>query len=200
MIRVYLFIYYLPSVCIFSHSRIVPATWISHFPLKIILVQINKTSGYYRLKRSFGQGNIFTPVCHSVHRGGVPDQACPRDQAGTPPRTRYTPQDQVHPPDHAHPPDQAGTPPEPGRYTPLWDQVHTPPLGPGTPPGPGRYTPWTRYTPQDQAGTPLRGPGTPLGPGRYPPSPKQQTPEYGQRSAGTHPTGMHSCWIKSSSS
>ena len=25
----------------------------------------------YRPKRSFGQGNIFTPVCHSVHRGGV---------------------------------------------------------------------------------------------------------------------------------
>ena len=23
--------------------------------------------------------------------------------------------------------------------------------------------------------------------------PGQQTPEYGQRSAGTHPTGMHSC-------
>ena len=26
---------------------------------------------YYRPKRSFGQGNIFTPVCHSVHGGGV---------------------------------------------------------------------------------------------------------------------------------
>ena len=26
----------------------------------------------YRPKRSFGQGNIFTPVCHSLHRGGVP--------------------------------------------------------------------------------------------------------------------------------
>ena len=25
---------------------------------------------FYRPKRSFGQGNIFTPVCHSVHRGG----------------------------------------------------------------------------------------------------------------------------------
>ena len=22
-------------------------------------------------KRSLGQGNVFTPVCHSVHRGGV---------------------------------------------------------------------------------------------------------------------------------
>ena len=26
---------------------------------------------YYRPQRSCGQGNIFTPVCHSVHRGGV---------------------------------------------------------------------------------------------------------------------------------
>ena len=30
---------------------------------------------FYRPKRSFGQGNIFTPVCHSVHRrkggGGI---------------------------------------------------------------------------------------------------------------------------------
>ena len=23
-------------------------------------------------KRSLGQGNVFTPVCHSVHRGGLP--------------------------------------------------------------------------------------------------------------------------------
>ena len=27
-------------------------------------------------KRSLGQGNIFTPVCHSVHRGGGGIQAC----------------------------------------------------------------------------------------------------------------------------
>ena len=76
------------------------------------------------------------------------------------------------------------------------------------PPGPGRYTSSrTRqvHTPSrtrqvhplpNQAGTP------PPGPGRYTPPPstrqvhspwKQQTPEYGQRSAGTHPTGIHSC-------
>ena len=41
-------------------------------------------------KRSLGQGNIFTPVCHSVHRGGgVPDQV-PPPGPGTPPGTRYT--------------------------------------------------------------------------------------------------------------
>ena len=49
-------------------------------------------------KRSLGQGNIFAPVCHSVHRGGTwagnPQQVYP--QAGTPPGWytplgRYTP-------------------------------------------------------------------------------------------------------------
>ena len=37
-------------------------------------------------KRSLGQGNIFAPVCHSVHGGGG------SAWAGTPPR-------QVHPPE-----------------------------------------------------------------------------------------------------
>ena len=70
-------------------------------------------------KRSLGQGNIFTPVCQLFcSQGGVPGQV--------PPRTRYTPWDQVHPPG----PD---TPPR-TRYTPL---------GPGTSHG-------TRYTPREQ--------------------------------------------------
>ena len=99
---------------------------------------ISFVSHYYRPKRSFGQGNIFTPVCHSVHRGGVPARHTP--PAGTPPPGRHTPPGQVHPPWQVHPP---------GRYTPP-GQVHPPPR-------------------------------------------EQQTPEYGQRSAGTHPTGMHSC-------
>ena len=62
---------------------------------------------FYRKKRSFGQGNIFTPVCHSFcsQGGGGPDQARPPPTRYTP-RARYTPQDQVHPP---------------------WDQVHSPP-------------------------------------------------------------------------
>ena len=114
-------------------------------------------------KRSLGQGNIFTPVCHSVHRGGVPDQVPPIP--GTPPQTRYTPQtrntprDQVHPPGPGTPPPLGpGTPPSWTRYTPL-DQVHPPRT---------RYTPpRTRYTPQGP-GTPL-WPGTPpLGPGTPP--------------------------------
>ena len=80
---------------------------------------------YYRPKRSFGQGNIFTPVCHSVHRGGgstwpgtPPDQVHPPGP-GTSPRTRYTP--------------RPGTPPQ-TRYTP---QVHPQTRYP--PPGLGVY-------------------------------------------------------------
>ena len=59
-------------------------------------------------KRSLGQGNIFTPVCHSVHRGeylgrcipgpGTPPRQVYPSGPGTPPRTRYTPR-QVHPPE-----------------------------------------------------------------------------------------------------
>ena len=39
-------------------------------------------------KRSLGQGNIFTPVCHSVHRGGLPQCMLgyhhPQDHAPSP--------------------------------------------------------------------------------------------------------------------
>ena len=81
----------------------------------------------YRPQRSCGQGNIFTPVCHSVHRGeGVCLSAC-------------------------------------------WDT--TPPRD-QTPPGPPRAD-----TPREQT------------------SPSDQTPAYGLRAVGTHPTGMHSCWV-----
>ena len=95
-------------------------------------------------KRSLGHGDIFAPVCHSVHREGeVPGQVPPG---------RYTPLAgtplwQVHP-QQVHPL-WAGTPPWAG--TPL----------PGTPPWqvhpPGRYTTLGRYT--SQSGTPQ---------GRYP--------------------------------
>ena len=94
---------------------------------------------------------IFSQACvkNSVHRGGVPDQAPPPDQAGTPlppdqagtplpPDQAGTPPDQTPPPDHAGtPPDQAGTPTRPGRYPP----------GTRHPPRPGRYPPGTRHPP-----------------------------------------------------
>ena len=89
-------------------------------------------------KRSLGQGNIFTPVCHSVYRGDYlgryprPPGRYTHLGPGTPTGTRYTP-------DQVHPLPQAGTP--------------LPPI-PGTPP-----TPRTRYTPRDQVHPP--GPGTP---------------------------------------
>ena len=74
-------------------------------------------------KRSLGQGNIFAPVYHSVHRGGGTWAGTPLGRytllAGTPPW-------QVHP-RHVHP--QAGTPPgqvHPPAGTPH-QQVH--PLG-----------------------------------------------------------------------
>ena len=93
------------------------------FPLGSVLF-------YYRPQGSCGQGNIFTPVCHSVHRGGClpqcmvgyhhrplgadpPDQGDPPGTRQTPPRTRQTPQDQADP---------LG----PGRQSP-WDQADTPP-------------------------------------------------------------------------
>ena len=64
-----------------------------------------------------------------------------------------------------------------------WD---TTPRDQADPPPPQtRQTPRTRQTPPDQA--------DPHGPGRPPPR-TRQTPAYGLRAAGTHPTGMHSCY------
>ena len=71
-----------------------------------------------------GQGYIFTGICDSVHRGGS-------TWAGTPPGTRYTPQDQV-PPGPGTPSGTRYTPQT--RYTTPWT----------------RYTPRTRYTPWEQ--------------------------------------------------
>ena len=75
----------------------------------------------YRPQRSCGQGNIFTPVCHSVHRGVVVSHKALRQNP--PPRTRHT----THPLDLT-PPGQ-GTPPEAdsgiwstsGRYASYWN-------------------------------------------------------------------------------
>ena len=38
----------------------------------------------YARKRSLGQGNIFTPVCHSVHRGRVVSQHALQQGGGIP--------------------------------------------------------------------------------------------------------------------
>ena len=76
----------------------------------------------------------------------------------------------------------AGIPP--GSGTPLWARYTPIGTSPGT-----RYTPLAgTHTPQDQAppvDTPP-WPGTPPG--------AMHAGRYGQQAAGTHPTGMHSCF------
>ena len=151
----------------------------------------------YRPQTKFGARYYFyTSLSFCSQGGGLPDQVPPLDQVhpprpGTPPRTRYTPWDKVHPPGPVTPYILAGTPPR-TRYTPR-DQVHPPgasyplPLA-GTPPQ-TRYTPGTRYTPL--AGTPP-GPGTAPRPGT---PPWQVHPPDGRCAGGTHPTGMHSCFV-----
>ena len=61
------------------------------------------------------------------------------------------------------------------------------PRGVDNPP-PGADTPRTRHPPWQQThlNPPTRHPPGPDPPGK-------QTQAYGQRAAGTHPTGMHSC-------
>ena len=83
--------------------------------------------GYYRPQRSCGQGNIFAPVCHSVHRGGVCLSAC--WDTTPPPWSRHLPEQT--PPRSRHPLPQ--TPPPPrrdadsgiwsmsGRYASYWN-------------------------------------------------------------------------------
>ena len=108
---------------------------------------------FYRPQRSCGQGNIFTLVCHSVHRGGVSSRENPPCQ---------------------------GEPPLPGRI----------------PPGRETPAPRTRQTPpRDQADTPPRTRQTHPPRTRQTP-PRKQMPAYGQWAAGTHPSGMHSCFCK----
>ena len=132
----------------------------------------------YRPKRSFGQGNIFTSVCHSVH-GGVPDQT-PLGPSRYPPRTSQVPLQtrQVPPPQF-----RQVYPPRPGRYPPdqtppRTRQVH-PPDQAGTPPGVilstggylTRHPPGTRQVPPPDQAVHLKDQTPSPRPGRYPPTP-----------------------------
>ena len=97
---------------------------------------------HYRPQRSCGQGNIFTPVCHSVHGGGggfclnacwdttPPDQADPpRSDITTtttpspPPGTRQTPPDQTPPGTWQTPPPETDSSirSTSGRYASYWN-------------------------------------------------------------------------------
>ena len=75
-----------------------------------------------------------------------------------------------------HTPPGWRTPPRDQADPPGW-RNHPPSPGPGRPPLDGE-------PPQDQADPPDGEPPLP---------PRKQTPAYGLRGAGTHPTGMHSC-------
>ena len=62
---------------------------------------------YYRSQRSCGQGNVFAPVCHSVHGGGCmlgyhPPQGADTSQEQTPLRSRHPPR--ADPPEQTPPP------------------------------------------------------------------------------------------------
>ena len=106
-------------------------------------------------------------VIHSVHRGGLPQCMLRYHQ---PPWDTTTPWDQ--------------TPPE---QTPPWDQTPQ-----SRPPAPD--TPQSRHPPgpdSNRADPPPPRTRPPPGPDTLPP--RKQTPAYGLRAAGTHPTGMHSC-------
>ena len=81
----------------------------------------NMLHTYYRPQRSCGQGNIFAPVCHSVHRGGV-SAGMPHPLKSRHPRNRHppradTPQEQTRPESRhtlllEQTPPRADTPPE----------------------------------------------------------------------------------------
>ena len=97
-------------------------------------------------------------------------------RAGRPPWTRENPPSKEEPP-------WAGKPPGPGRTPRAGKPPQT--RDQGEPPHPPDQAdpPGTRQTPPpDQADTPGK-----------------QTPEYGLRAAGTHPTGMYSCFLLYSS-
>ena len=106
------------------------------------------TLSYYQPQRSCGQGNIFAPVCHSVHRGGVclsacwdatphksrplPEQTPPRadPQEQTPPKEQTSPKSR-HPQEQTpsqsrHPPKSRHPPPR-DRYPPKEKSRHPPP-------------------------------------------------------------------------
>ena len=78
-----------------------------------------------------------------------------------------------------HPPPGSDTPPG---QTPTPGQTHTPPVRhpPGSdPPPPGPDTPHREQTPQEQT----------------PPQQSMLGVHYGQQACGTHPTGMHTCFL-----
>ena len=130
-----------------------------HYRRKVI-GSIPVRGNFYRPQRSCGQGNIFAPVCHSVHGGGVCLSAC---WDTTPPWEQTSPWSR-HPPG-ADPP---GSRHPPGADTP-WEQT----------------PPWSRHPPG--ADTPYPPEQTPL---RKPtPTPRSRPPEQTPPPHSRHPPG-----------
>ena len=80
-------------------------------------------------------------------------------------------------------------------YTPL--EQTPPPSGHHHLHLPGADTPWSRH-PREQTPSPQsrhQPPRADTHPPREQTPPGKQTSAYGQRAAGTHPTGMHSCFL-----
>ena len=139
-------------------------------------------SHIYRLQRSWAKV-MFLQASVILSTG----EGCASVHAGIPPPSR-------------HPPPGADTPRE---QTPPWSRH---PLGADTLPGadtpPEQTPPWSRHPPRSrhpwEQTPPLEPPPPPREqkphPEQTPPTPRKQTQAYGQRAAGTHPTGMHSCF------
>ena len=133
---------------------------------------------FYRPQRSWAKVMFFTGICDSVNRGGGSASV----HAGIPPSRPDPPPDQT-PPTTRHSP-RADNPPRadcPRSRHPL--QSRHPPEQTPPPPGADTTSPQSKHPPR--ADTP------PPGSRHHPHPPGKQTPGYGQRAAGTHPTGMH---------
>ena len=100
---------------------------------------------YLPAATKLGQGNVFTGVCDSLHRGeGVCLSACWDTPPGAdPPQTR-------HPPGSRHPPgaDPPSRHPPGSRQPPGPDTTPQPGTPPGADPPRSRHTPQTRYPDQ----------------------------------------------------
>ena len=152
-------------------------------------VQLCKNDSVFLLPPAtkLGQGYVFTRICDSVHRGGLPDIPPGADN----PQTRYTPWEQ--------------TPPQ-TRYTPLgadtpMDQVHPPrtntpqsrhPLEQTCPYG--ADTPLRADTPQADTPPSRPPPGPSTSPGSRHPPDKVHPPRADTPPGSRHPPWRRACW------
>ena len=161
------------------------------------------THGFLLAATKLGQGNVFTGVCDSVHRGGVCLSACwdtPHPPGADPHGSRHHPPEQI-PPEQTPPREaDSGIRSTSGRYASYWNAfLLLPPANvvcesyvftrvchsfcsQGGFSIPGGFSIW--------GGSPSRG-GSPSQ-GGFSIGGRGGSPS-GQCAGGTHPTGMHSC-------